>query len=133
MGVALEQLVWDRARRLCEYCRFPAQLAETPFQIDHVVALKHGGQTEEDNLALACFYCNSYKGPNIAGIDPETGEVVRLFHPRRDRWEEHLSWNGALLRAETPVGRVTIAVLNLNHPDAITKREQLIAEGVFPP
>jgi hypothetical protein len=53
-----------------------------PFQVDHSIARKHGGRASENNLALACFYCNSFKGPNIAGLDPDTGEVVRLFHRR---------------------------------------------------
>lgn len=133
MNKELEQFVWDRAQRVCEYCQFPAEFAETPFQIDHVIAQKHGGPTEEDNLALTCFYCNSYKGPNVAGVDPESGKVVRLFHPRQDRWKRHFAWDGAQLRARTSIGRATIAVLNINDPDQITKRGELIAEGVFPP
>jgi hypothetical protein len=61
----------------------------SPFEIDHVIAQKHGGATVDSNLALACFYCNSAKGPNVAGIDPESGLIVRLFHPRTDRWTDH--------------------------------------------
>jgi hypothetical protein len=64
----------------------------SPFQIDHIIARKHGGGSAEDNLAFACFYCNTHKGPNIAGIDPVSREVVRLFHPRRDVWKEHFFW-----------------------------------------
>ena len=60
-------LVPDR----CEYCHFPAALAELSFETDHIVAKKHGGTVASDNLAWACFYCNRYKGTNIAGIDPE--------------------------------------------------------------
>jgi hypothetical protein len=40
-------------------------------------------------LALACCYCNRYKGPDLSGIDPNSGEVVPLFHPRRQQWDEH--------------------------------------------
>lgn len=56
MDGRLEQLVWDRANRCCEYCQLPAEVAETPFQIEHIVARKHGGQTSAENLALACLY-----------------------------------------------------------------------------
>jgi 5-methylcytosine-specific restriction endonuclease McrA len=93
----------------------PAGLAETPFQIDHIIPRKHGGRTTADNLALSCFYCNSYKGPNLSGIDPMAEQIVTLFHPKRDRWEDHFQWLGPLLRGLTPVGRATITVLNINH------------------
>ena len=116
----------------CEYCHFPRTLAELSFEMDHIIAKKHGGKTAPDNLALACFYCNSYKGPNIAGIDPETRETVRLFHPREDSWVDHFHWQGATLSGLTPQGRATIQVLCINHPDAIAVRESLLQEGVFP-
>jgi hypothetical protein len=124
-------LVRDRAANRCEYCHFPQTVAELPFQLDHIVALKHGGQTSADNLAYACFFCNSYKGPNIAGTDPVSGEVTRLFHPRSDRWADHFEWEGAIVRAKTAVGRATISVLRLNHPDAAAVREALLVEGAL--
>lgn len=65
MDPLLARGIRDRAKDLCEYCRLPARFAELPMQIDHVVARKHGGSTIDDNLALACFYCNSYKGSNV--------------------------------------------------------------------
>lgn len=133
MERALEELIWDRARSLCEYCKFPAAVSELPFQIDHVIALKHGGQSASENLALACFYCNSFKGPNIAGIDPAEGKIARLFHPRQDHWADHFEWNGPILQARTAVGRATIQVLRINHPLVVEIRRWLIREGSFPP
>jgi hypothetical protein len=85
-------------------------------QIDHIVARQHGGRTSLDNLALACFPCNNHKGPNLSGIDPDRGEMVRLFHPRRDTWSRHFRWEGARLVGKTAVGRTTIEVLAINHP-----------------
>lgn len=85
MDPSLVSLVWQRAKAACEYCQLPQNLSSIPFEIDHILARKHGGLTTEANLALACFYCNSYKGPNIAGIDPVSERIVRLFHPRTDR------------------------------------------------
>jgi len=133
MDKNLEQQVWERAKHCCEYCLFPAEFAETPFQIDHIIAEKHRGRTESDNLALSCFYCNSYKGPCISGVDDETDEVTRLFNPRGDLWSDHFQWNGATLVAKTAIGRATIATLRINEPDLVRKREALIDEGVFPP
>lgn len=132
MNRELEALVRERAGDRCEYCRFPQAFAELPFQFDHVIAKKHHGDTTSENLAYACIYCNRYKGPNVAGIDTKSAASTPLYHPRRDRWEEHFHWNGPELIGLTAVGRVTIDVLRINHPDAIAVRASLIAEGVFP-
>lgn len=118
---------------MCEYCRLSQSCSSIPFEIDHIIARKHGGLTEEANLALSCFYCNSHKGPNIAGVDPATGRITRLYHPRKDAWKSHFDWNSAILIGRTAVGRTTITVLAINHPDAVAVREALIEEGAFPP
>ena len=89
------------------------------------------GQTELGNLALSCIRCNRFKGPNVAGCDPESGTIVRLFHPRNDKWSEHFRWKGAELQALTPIGRVTIAVLQINEAAAVAVRKALQEEGVF--
>jgi len=86
-----------------------------------------------ENLALSCLRCNSHKSPNLSGYDWETGEVVRLFHPRRDDWDEHFAWDGPQLRGRTQIGRVTIDVLTINEPSYVELRASLIIEGLFPP
>ena len=133
MDRALDEEVRTRAHDACEYCRLPQAASRIRFPIDHVVALQHGGPTEAANLALCCGRCNRYKGPNLAGIDPTTGRLTRLFNPRRDRWGRHFQWEGALLIGRTAIGRTTIIVLNINLPSAVAVREELAAEGVFPP
>lgn len=133
MEAVLIQLVWQRASHRCEYCQLPQSASVLTFQIDHIIALKHNGQTVESNLALTCCYCNSFKGPNIAGLDPDTGKLAALFHPRRDRWHRHFRWSGAILTGRTSVGRVTVTVLEINFPDRVEHRQSLIEEGVFPP
>jgi len=133
MDEGLVQLVWQRARHCCEYCQLHQDNSRLTFEIDHVIASKHGGQTTAANLALSCFYCNNYKGPNIAGIDPRGGKIVRLFHPRRHKWSRHFHWNGPTLVGRTPIGRATIAVLNINDPEAVATRAALIRAGLFPP
>ncbi|MBI1900282.1 MAG: HNH endonuclease [Planctomycetia bacterium] len=122
-----------RARGCCEYCRLPESLSSIPFEIDHVIAEQHGGKTVPGNLALACFADNHHKGPNLAGIDPKTGRKTWLFNPRRQTWERHFRWEGAVLNGRTAVGRATIAVLQINAPHRVAQRAALMAEKVFPP
>ncbi len=133
MDARLRAFVSRRAHQCCEYCRFPAELSAFPHQIDHIIPEKHGGQSQRSNLALSCLYYNGYKGPNLAGIDPRTGEISRLFHPRRDTWSEHFRWHGARLVGLTVIARSTIHVLRINEPDLVAVRRELIACGLFPP
>jgi hypothetical protein len=130
MDPATQSAIRDRAGRRCEYCHFPEKYAEVPFHVDHVIARQHGGETSAANLALACCFCNRYKGPNLSSVDPESNQIVTLFHPRKDAWAEHFSWKGAFLVGRTPTGRATIAALRLNRGDAV--RELLIHEGTYP-
>jgi hypothetical protein len=134
MEAALIQAVRLRAKDVCEYCRISQVFYPTvPFQVDHVIARQHGGDQVLANLALACLHCNSHKGPNIAGLDPKTRRLSRLFHPRRHKWDRHFRWKGPLLVGRTSVGRATIAVLALNDPDFVAVRQTLIDELRFPP
>lgn len=132
MDARLHQAVRACARQRCEYCRFPEILAEVPFHLDHIVAQQHGGGAVLENLALACCFCNRFKGPNLSGMDPITGQVVRLFNPRQDRWEDHFAWNAALLSGLTATARATIQTLRLNRADAVGVRQLLMREGVYP-
>lgn len=130
-NAALCLLVRQRAGGRCEYCRFPEEHAVPAFEVEHIIPRKHGGPTADGNLALACFYCNRYKGPNVAGIDPDDGMVVRLFHPRLDVWDGHFHWSDGILLAKTAIGRVTIAVLRLNQPNAVAVRREFLAGGLW--
>ena len=127
----LERRVRERARESCEYCLLPQAAYRFTFPLDHINAKQHGGKTALANLAVACL-CNSRKGPNLAGLDPVTGQLVRLFHPRRDHWHDHFRWKGARIQGRTAIGRTTIAVLDMNHSDSVAVRAQLIVEGGFP-
>jgi hypothetical protein len=133
MDEALARLVRRRARDRCEYCQMPRDLSFLPHEIDHVIAQKHHGKTIGSNLALACAYDNGFKGPNIAGLDPHTGRLVRLFHPRRHKWQRHFRWAGPVLVGRTAIGRATIDVLAMNHPLRIEQRRALIDAALFPP
>ena len=127
MTEALEDSIRTLAGNRCEYCRVPE--IGLRHILDHIIARQHGGRTELENLALCCGRCNQFKGPNIAGIDALTQQIVRLFHPRRERWAEHFRYDGALLVGVTPIGRATIAVLAINHPLRVSARQALIDAG----
>jgi hypothetical protein len=133
MDRRLRQEIRNRAGDRCEYCRLPQDCIDSPHEIDHIIAEKHDGPTVSENLGLACFACNNHKGPNIAGIDANSGEVVRLFHPRSDRWSDHFAWDGPRLIGTTAIGRVTVQVLEINASHRQRLRQALIDEGKFPP
>ena len=86
-----------------------------------------------ENTCLACAHCNGAKGPNVAGYDSESGDLVPLFNPREDTWEDHFAWDGPDLVGLTPVGRTTVDVLNINDPICVDQRACLIEAGLFPP
>ena len=117
-------------RRVASIATSPRRTPRCPSKIDHVIARQHGGGSDPANLALACLFCNSAKGPNIAGVDPVSGAIVPLFHPRRDKWAGHFAWKGAWLGGKTPRARATIQVLQINDPGAVAVRESLIEEGI---
>ncbi len=130
MNQLLVQQVWQRAGHRCEYCRIPHPHYRLPFQVDHIIARQHGGETILANLAMACFHCNRFKGPNIAGLDPASRELIRLFHPRTDLWMDHFQFDGAWLLGLTPIGRVTIHVLAMNADDLLLFRAEILKEGI---
>jgi 5-methylcytosine-specific restriction endonuclease McrA len=124
---ALRRLVYERASRSCEYCLIPETAVFAVHEIDHIIAQKHGGPTDADNLALSCTLCNKHKGSDLASLDPETGLIVPLYHPRRDHWTDHFQVHVGQVVPLTPTGRVTVRLLQLNHPDRVEERTLLIA------
>ena len=118
----LRRLVRQRADRHCEYCRIPEDFTFAPHEIDHIVAEKHGGETTLDNLALCCTLCNHRKGSDLSSVDPRTGEIVLLFHPRKHSWSDHFRFNGALPEPLTPTGHATARLLGLNAEVRVAER-----------
>ena len=125
MKAALERLVRERAGGRCEYCRLSQTASGVPFEIDHIIARKHGGRTVSSNLAHSRIYCNVYEGPNISGLDPKTGKLTRLSHPRRHKWAAHFRIEKGLVVGRTAIGRTTIRVLEMNLPNLIALRDLL--------
>lgn len=129
----LRRLIRQRAHGRCEYCLIPEAAVFALHEVDHIVAEKHGGETEADNLALSCVFCNKHKGSDLTSIDPVTGEIVPLFHPRRDRWTEHFCIVEGRIEPRSSTGRVTVRLLQFNHPDRIEERELLVAAEMLQP
>lgn len=126
MKQALEKEVRRRAGHICEYCLVRETDSLFKHVIDHITAQQHHGKTSSENLALCCIRCNAFKGPNLAGIDPKSGQITRLFNPRKDRWARHFEWSGALLIGKTRIGRTTIDVLAINLSSRVLARQALL-------
>ncbi len=126
----LRRLVRKRSSGCCEYCLIPEIATFSLHEIDHIIAEKHGGLTEADNLALSCTLCNQYKGTDLTSIDPDTGEIVSLYHPRLDRWLEHFSFRDAEIIPLTSKGRVTVRLLQFNRSERIEERQLLREAGL---
>lgn len=124
--------VQERARGCCEYCLIHEADMYYPHEADHVIAEKHGGATSFENLAWACFYCNRFKGSDLASIDPTSSKIVLLFHPRTQKWHRHFRLNGARIEGMTASGRATVALLHLNDPERVAYRMGLIEIGHYP-
>ena len=108
MDQATRLFVRDRAGERCEYCqRTQAESPMAKLQVEHILPIKHG---------------NLHKGPNLTGIDPQTDAVVELFHPRRQRWDDHFAWEGCRIAGQTAVGRTTVRVLELNSTERLKFR-----------
>jgi len=125
-------LVQRRAQEVCEYCRLPQYASILPLQIDHIIGRQHGGSDDAANLCLCCIRCNLKKGPNIASIDPDVGQIVALYHPRRHSWREHfvIAADG-FIKGLTAQGRSTVQLLDMNDEDRVRLRAFLLHRGRF--
>jgi hypothetical protein len=135
ISAQVRRAIIERAGNCCEYCRISQDDQFFAFEMDHIIAEKHGGLTVEDNLCLSCPDCNAYKGTDIASIDWEHGErLTALFNPRKQPWAHHFELDVATGRIEplTAEGQVTVFLLRLNNPDRITDRKLLIDLNRYP-
>jgi 5-methylcytosine-specific restriction endonuclease McrA len=126
MDAATREFVRLRAGNQCEYCRLPQYaVAHSKFHIEHIVARQHHGSDDRENLALACERCNFYKGTNLSAIDPATGDIVPIFNPRKDPWEQHFILASGRIHGISAMGRATVRLLNMNSPARVELRSKL--------
>lgn len=122
-----------RAGLKCEYCRAPQKVINARFEVEHIIPRASGGLDSIENFALACHSCNKHKWRFVSGLDEETEKVVRLFHPRRQRWNDHFSVDAGAgkVTGKTSIGRVTVKRLNMNGNIQTQARLSWIKSGNF--
>ncbi len=133
MNPALRAQARQRANGFCEYCQMPDSATELPHEADHIRAIKHDGPTELTNLAWACARCNDFKGSDVSAYIPGTDQLVKLFNPRIDRWDDNFWWDGPILQGKTGVAQATISLLKINSDRRVIYRHSLMDEGLFFP
>ena len=124
--------VIERANSTCEYCRLNQVYAYLPFQIEHIIAIKHGGGSELANLALACPHCNNHKGSDLTTFLDTYDNIVSLYNPRKELWSNHFETTEGMIHPLTDVGRATIKLLKLNEPERLAIRKILASAGLYP-
>jgi hypothetical protein len=129
---SLRQEIELRAEGKCEYCRI--RIEDTYFggEIDHIISLKHRGETVSENLALACQPCNRNKGSDLGSISETSNNLVRFYNPRIDVWSEHFRVNeNTEIESLTEIGDVTVFIFGFNETERIDERRGLIELGLY--
>jgi hypothetical protein len=126
--------VAGRAEHRCEYCRAPEAIFNLPFELEHIEPRARGGADDASNLALSCRACNVFKSDQQTYFDELSSAAAPLFHPRRDRWDEHFRADLATGRIDglTSIGRATVACLRMNRPVQLAARIAWIELLLFP-
>ena len=135
MPSALRAIVAERDGYRCAYCQPSEENCALAMHLDHIVPEVAGGATDENNLCLVCFSCNVNKGAQQNAVDPESGEIVPLFHPVQEHWADHFAWseNGMRIDGRTPTGRATARALKMNNPTVVFARRRWVSAGWHPP
>lgn len=128
----LRRQVIARASNCCEYCRLSQDDSTFSFQVDHIIAEKHGGETTLENLSWSCPHCNVHKGSDIGSIDPQSNRLTPLYNPRLQKWSEHFQHQAARIDPLTPEGRVTVRLLRLNDAEQLDERRGLMGLRRYP-
>ena len=130
----LRRKVRERFGSCCAYCRTAESLTVAIYEIEHITPRSAGGETVFENLCLACPTCNRYKSDRTAAIDPATQQEAALFHPQRDVWTAHFTWNeeATEIIEITPIGRATIDALRMNRSQLMRVRRMWVAMNEHP-
>lgn len=132
---SLRSKIGEQANHRCGYCLSSEAVVGATMELDHIIPQALGGLDEEGNLWLACPLCNQHKADRVAALDPITGEIVRLFNPRYENWDEHFAWtaDGERIIGKTPAGRARAAALKSNRPTLVIARHAWVQVGWHPP
>ncbi len=130
----LRQKIVDQAGDRCGYCLGEQRYIFEPLEIDHLLPTGKGGTDDEENLWLACRFCNSRKGMQTQGFDELTKKKLPLFNPRKQNWNRHFTIeNGIEIVGKTSVGRATVNALQMNNHLVITVCKNWLIAGWYPP
>lgn len=131
---SVRRFVTERARFRCEYCQ-AQQIVVVTLVLDHILPQVLGGETVSENLCLSCIGCNGHKHVHTVGIDADSGREFPLFHPRKQKWDEHFQWDATKIKLTglTPTGRATIQRLRINREDMLISRQHWLKAGWHPP
>jgi len=135
ISALLKRTIVERAKGCCEYCQSQAKFATQAFSTEHIKPQSKGGETNLDNLALACQGCNNHKYNKTEAYDNLTDKITSLYNPRQQNWHEHFNWNAdfTLILGLTATGRATIETLRLNRQELVNLRRVLYAMNEHPP
>jgi len=132
---ALRLLIRARDRGRCAYFHSTENNSGQAMHIDHIVPESAGGPSVADNLCQICFSCKSHKAAKQYNFDSLTSTEVAIFHPLRQRWREHFSWDasGTLILGKTACDRVTVEALQMNNETVVKARRRWVIGGWLPP
>jgi 5-methylcytosine-specific restriction endonuclease McrA len=133
-GSRQKEAVKRRAQDVCEYCRSQEAYSPDSFSVEHIIPLSKGGKNDLNNLSNSCQGRNNRKYVSTEATDPLTGEIVPLYHPRKNTWDDHFAWNEdfTLMIGLTAIGRATVNKLGLNRTGMVNLRRLLQARGLHP-
>jgi hypothetical protein len=129
MDAATRELVRRRADNDCEYCLLCQEHSAVPHQSSISSQRSMAGPTTRPTWRLRVTVTISARAPTFRGIDPLTGELVALFHPRRDRRADHFTIRVPRIEGVTPCGRATVRVLAMNDVRRLELRSELSVGG----
>lgn len=118
----------------CAYCRTLQLYCGHPMVVEHIWPKNKGGITTFENLCYACYRCNLFKGSQTHRIDPQSGELTPLFHPRQHEWHQHFVFDpsGLQIVGLTAIGRATVVALNMNNDVLVDARRNWVRLGWSP-
>lgn len=133
--VSLRTQIQETDRRRCCYCLTAEENSGIAMAFDHIHPRSKRGETSFENVCLACRSCNEYKSDITEAQDPLTGEIVPLFNPRIQKWNNHFCWSADSTRVEgkTAIGRVRVIVLQMNNSAIVAARRRWASAGWHPP
>lgn len=124
--------VAQRASFRCEYCQIHSDDLFLSFEIDHIIAIKHGDTNAIENLAYACPHCNQHKGSDFATLLNDFNDIVVLYNSRIHNWTEHFDISDGEIIAKNRIGQASIKIFKFNEPDLLILRKLLFELGRYP-